>query len=632
MKRLKLSTKISLGFSVLILMTGFLGSAAVWKMNEVKGESRILSTEYAPEVKVANNVERYSLLALYGMRGFSLSHEKRYLVDGKKNLALAKKCLREADALAAKSPHLANLKDALAKVEKQTAEYEKLAAETISKVNEIGAIRKTLDQAADDFMKHCAALAYAQEKLLLTEITFGVPADAIEDRLDQINITKRVVELANQIRIAQFQAHAFNDFKLIQEALEKFDAIAKGMADLKAHEKVAERLAVMANIEQAASAYKKNMLSLLADWKSLQALDQKRGAAGNAVIVQAKAAAESGVRETMDVAKNTTSSLATASHIMIAGLMAAIILGALISSFISKSITRPVHRVIDGLIEASNQMAAASQQVSAAGRSLAEGSSQQAAAVQETSSSMEQIASMTKQSFYNANQADMLMKEVKQVMAAANDSMARLTNSMEEISQASQETSKIIKTIDEIAFQTNLLALNAAVEAARAGEAGAGFSVVAGEVRRLAVRTAKAAGITSDLIENTTLKVTDGSELVSLTGRAFGQVVISASKVAELVDEIAAASKEQAHGIELTNNAMAQIDKVTQHNASHAEESAAASQEMNSQAFELKGCVEQLMNLVGRNGKSSRSPASSTTVALRIPSVLDLCHRHMQEN
>jgi methyl-accepting chemotaxis protein len=235
------------------------------------------------------------------------------------------------------------------------------------------------------------------------------------------------------------------------------------------------------------------------------------------------------------------------------------------------------------------------------------------------------MSSMTKQNADNANQADNLMKEANQVVGRANNSMIELTQSMEDISKASEETSKIIKTIDEIAFQTNLLALNAAVEAARAGEAGAGFAVVANEVRNLAMRAADAAKNTADLIEGTVKKVKDGGDLVATTNEAFTEVATSSTKVGDLVAEIAAASNEQAQGIEQVNKVVVEMDKVVQQNAANAEESASASEEMSAQAEQMKGFVGDLVSLVGGSANGSKKAsyrevkAKTTTTSRGLP-------------
>jgi len=289
--------------------------------------------------------------------------------------------------------------------------------------------------------------------------------------------------------------------------------------------------------------------------------------------------------------------------------------------YFSRGIINPINRVIGGLSEGADQLASASAQVSSASQSLAEGASEQAASIEEVSSSLEEMASMTRQNTDNANQSDILMKETNEVVSKANNAMTQLTSSMDDISKASEETSKIIKTIDQIAFQTNLLALNAAVEAARAGEAGAGFAVVAEEVRNLALRSADAAKNTATLIEGTVKKVKDGSELVNTTNDAFSEVAANVFKSGELVAEIAVASTEHAEGIEQVNRAVTEMDKVVQQNAANAEESASASEEMTGQAQQMNGFVQELVDLVGGNVdgaqtggsgiKSDRKPALS---------------------
>ncbi len=302
-----------------------------------------------------------------------------------------------------------------------------------------------------------------------------------------------------------------------------------------------------------------------------------------------------------------------------AGLIFIAIIGFVLA--VARSIVKPLHRISREIDTGAGSVATAANHISESSQSLAEGASEQAAAIEETSSSLEEMSSMTRQNADNASHADNLMKEAHQVVSEANESMTELTHSMHEITQASEETSKIIKTIDEIAFQTNLLALNAAVEAARAGEAGAGFAVVADEVRNLAMRAAEAAKSTATLIEGTLRKVRSGGDLVERTNTAFGEVARSSSKVAELIGEIAVASREQAMGIDQVNKAVSEMDKVVQHNAANAEESAAAAEEMNAQAEQMKGFVRELAAIVEGGGRHRARAEKRTVVGFGRPKV-----------
>ena len=279
--------------------------------------------------------------------------------------------------------------------------------------------------------------------------------------------------------------------------------------------------------------------------------------------------------------------------------LTALIIGLILAVFIARGIVRVMRRISDHMAEGAEQVASAAGQVSSASQSLAEGSSEQAASLEETASSLEEMAAMTRQNAGHADQANHLMTSTNTVVHKASGEMEELRSSMDAIAKASDETQKIVKTIDEIAFQTNLLALNAAVEAARAGEAGAGFAVVADEVRNLAIRAADAAHDTTALIEDTANRIHEGVDLVSRSDQAFVDIAQSATKMGDLVAEIAAASNDQAQGVEQINRAVNEMDKVVQQNAANAEESASASEELSAQAEQMKGVVNDLLNLVG---------------------------------
>ncbi|MBI5768616.1 MAG: MCP four helix bundle domain-containing protein [Verrucomicrobia bacterium] len=310
-------------------------------------------------------------------------------------------------------------------------------------------------------------------------------------------------------------------------------------------------------------------------------------------------------------AKTSASLSTTLKSVSLAAMVVCVAAALALGILISRAITRVLTRISGSLSAGAEQTASAAGQVSASAQSLAEGASEQAASLEETSASLEEVTSMTKRNADSAGQAKELSAQTRAAADAGATDMEEMKSAMDAIKLSSAEIAKIVKTIDEIAFQTNILALNAAVEAARAGEAGMGFAVVAEEVRNLAQRSAQSAKETAAKIEDAVAKSDHGVQISAKVATSLQQIVERARKVDALVAEIATASHEQSQGIGQVNNAVSQMDKVTQSNAGSAEESAAAAEELNAQSAELKRIVGDLGALVGSTTSATVAPTAT---------------------
>ena len=321
-----------------------------------------------------------------------------------------------------------------------------------------------------------------------------------------------------------------------------------------------------------------------------KAISAKMHAAATSLVEQQrKALDEAGT------AANAAASRATWTALMLT-LISLALIGAILVGV--RSLLGRMCRAVAELEEGAAQVASASGQLSSSSQVVAQGASEQAASIQATSRSTTQITTMTRQNAEHSTHAAQLTMRTADLIAEANGSLDQMQVSMQEINSACEQVSRITKVVDEIAFQTNILALNAAVEAARAGETGAGFSVVADEVRNLAQRSAKAASETAGLIEASIGKSREGQNHVEAVSAAIGKVTASAREITALVERIQSASTAQAHDVESIAGAIGRMETSTQSSAAAAEETAAIGEELSAQAEALNELVHKLNAIV----------------------------------
>ena len=345
---------------------------------------------------------------------------------------------------------------------------------------------------------------------------------------------------------------------------------------------------ILTETSRARALYEELQRKALVDSASLE--DKLTKAVANAIQTQARDAAESADQA------SATSRIVERLGVGVAAL--GLLLAITVGWFLSRSISSELDGIAQELTASAAESSSASAQVARSSQSLAEGASEQAASLEETSASLQELNSMTQRNDEHTAEARTLAENARASADQGARQMERMASAMNAIAEASTDIAKIIKTIDEIAFQTNLLALNAAVEAARAGEAGAGFAVVAEEVRSLAHRSADAARETARRIGDATKRSNEGVQLSAEVASSFASIRDEVHQLTSLVTEISAASGEQRSGINQVSTAVAQMDQVTQGNASSAEEVASTAETLSAQADVLNAQVQALNRLV----------------------------------
>ncbi len=619
MKNMKLAYKIGIGFGILIAIACALGGMAVFSMKSVETKSVMLDKEYVPTVIIANDLERATQQTMLAMRSYALSDKQSYYDEATALFEDVKKHLQEAEDHSNKYINLSSLKEDVAEAHKSLMEYDVLSKKTHEINLTIESIRKDLDDAATLYVRNTTDFFTSQNETLVNEINNFAGADTLKDRLTKLTWISEIIALVTDTRIKNFKAQSLRDMSYIAEGIKNFDKMRTLISRLKSVTKREVNLKQIDAVQNASDAYEQAMNNLQRNWQERTTLGEKRNEAAYAALQATEKVAMAGMDQTSAIASEASTSLAQASFILIIGLAVATILGIFVAIFLTRSITKPIikgvnfakamskgdftnqldinqHDEVGELARALNEMigrlrevvgevqtasdnvASGSEELSASAQSLSQGATEQAASVEEISSSMEEMTANIRQSADNATQTESIAIQAARDAAEGGKAVVATVDAMKQIAEK-------ISIIEEIARQTNLLALNAAIEAARAGEHGKGFAVVAAEVRKLAERSGSAAGEISELSSSSV-------EIAEKAGEMLNKIVPDITRTAELVQEIAAASKEQDAGAGQINKAIQQLDQVVQQNASSSEEMASTSEELSSQA-------EHLMHTMG---------------------------------
>lgn len=582
-KNMKLSTKIASGFGILILVCAVLGYTGWSSLGKVG-----VKVELGDD---ANQMVKESLQGRQHEKNFMLRKDKQYL----DNATTLIEEIRKQTAETIEKLKDENAKETVRQIGTQGENWYMALTEYVSLEDQ-----KTLN---DEEMVAKGRLAITeieniradQKAKLLDEMDKQRTTDVVKDRMEKADDANRLNKFVLDARRHEKNFILRGDQEYVDNVHKNVSEIIILCEDMKVRFNDAANDQQADNVINAVNGYQDAFdayVSLVSDQKAEEEI-----MVASARELQDKA---NGLRQVQK--EEMDSIMASSNTLMITLAIGGVISGILLAFFITRSIVKPISKVIEGLASGAEQVSAASGQVSSSSQQLAEGSSEAASSLEEISSSLEEMTSMTKQNSANAKQADDLSGETQSSAEKGSKAMVRMTEAIDKIKESSDETAKIIKTIDEIAFQTNLLALNAAVEAARAGEAGAGFAVVAEEVRNLAMRSAESAKTTSSLIEESQSNADSGVTVTKEIGEILKDIAQAAQKVKQLIGEVSAASEEQSEGINQVNTAVAQMDKVTQNSAANAEESASASEELSSQAADLNGMVEELSAIVGGSG------------------------------
>ena len=440
-----LGKKIALGFGVLIFISAALGVMAVVTMRSAQNTARLMATEYVPESAIASDLQASLLHVQLFVRSYGLTAEDTYLEEARTSLVELHKLQQTAQKLAVEHPNLVKLRDHLQTFDPALKKYEELISQTQAKNKDIQTSRDRMNKSAADFLSNTDKLAESQRERLEQEMKSFSEVGKLQERLRKLSLTRDIRGEGDAARVVAFKAQALRDVKLMDDGLKHFEVMDRKFDELLATLKVQEDITELNKVKTDAHEYRDAMKAIVSDTLALNEIAKTRWEQAQLVDRISSETQAAGTQRTMDAAHSSARALASASWMLVVGLVAAIITGGLVAFFIIRGTTRVLSTVTDTISSGAEQTASAAGQVSAASQSLAEGASEQAASLEETSSSLEEMSSMTKRNAENALHAKETAARTRQSADTGADQMKTLLASMDAIKAASEDITKILK-------------------------------------------------------------------------------------------------------------------------------------------------------------------------------------------
>ena len=619
MKTLTLGLRLGLSFGALILLIGVFGGLAVWRINQAATIATDLAIKRAPEVGVANDLQKDAWETRFNMRQYFLNGNTEYLRKGRKALSQVKEDLKIAGELVKTHRDMTALSQAATLVRDKISDFETLVDEMEAEYKNIAALRTGLDTAGRMFSDSCVALRISQRRQLEAEIDGKAAPEKMKERIVKMALIEDSIDTGNLIRIGDFKALNANDMAALREVLKYFDTLGDDIARMAPLVQRQEDIDQLAKVKEGANDYKTDMEGILKSETTIRKARDAAFVAGTAVTDASASLSDNGVNAIGKAATDVADGLSLTSVILLVGLVIALIAGVLIAWLSTRAITGPIREGVNALTTTASQISATISQ-------LASNASETAAAVAETTTTVDEVhqtaqvaSDKAKAVADNARGAALAAetgrKATEQTVQGLNlirDQMGSIGESITRLNERSQAVGDIVSTVADLAEQSNLLAVNASIEAAKAGDMGKGFAVVAQEIRNLAEQSKdstrqvrailsevqKATGKAVLAAEQGSKSVADGGRQADEAGQAIGTLTGTVQEATRAAVQIAASSQQQLVGMEQVGRAMENIKQATAQNAEGARQLAAATHSLQEVGARLKALVD-----AGGNGK-----------------------------